>query len=289
MRILVTGATGFIGSHFANTAIAAGHEVLAVRRTGSRPRVRVSDQVRWVEKPLADVVPADCEGIDALASFSSQGVSPRKTTWMDAYRHNVLDQVSMLLAAADAGVRRFIMCGTCLEYGTTAEQFEHTPASAALRPVGAYASSKAAGFMAAHSFARDRAVGMAYLRLFHSFGEGQNPDNFWPSLRAAALAGDDYRMTPGQQVRDFIPVADVAKTFLDVCVHRPLPLGIPEVHNIGSGQPRTLLAFAERCWREWGAKGRLLPGAIPYRDGEVMRFVPELTLRCTPPDCQPTR
>jgi nucleoside-diphosphate-sugar epimerase len=282
MRILVTGATGFIGSHFANTAIAAGHEVIAVCRRGSRPRVPVSDRVRWVEKPLADVVSADCEGIETLASFSSQGVSAPETTWMDAYRHNVLDQLSVLQAAADAKVRRFVICGTCLEYGATAEQFERTPASAALRPVGAYASSKAAGFMAAHSFARDRAVGMAYLRLFHSFGEGQHPDAFWPSLRAAALSGADYRMTPGQQVRAFTAVADVARTFLDVCINHPLPPGLPEVHNVGSGQPATLLAFAERWWREWGARGRLLPGALPYRKGEVMRFVPELTLRYTP-------
>ena len=282
MRILVTGATGFIGSHFTNTAIAAGHEVIAVRRIGSRPRVRVSDRVRWVEKPLADVVSTDCEGIEAVVHFSSQGISTRKTTWMDAYRHNVLDQLSLLGAAADAGVRRFVICGTCLEYGATAEQFEHTPASAALRPVGAYASSKAAAFMAADGFARDRAVGMAYLRLFHSFGQGQHPDTFWPSLRAAALSGADYRMTPGQQVRDFTAVADVAKIFLHVCVDHPMPQGVPEIHNVGSGQPTTLLGFAERWWREWGAKGQLLPGTIPYRDGEVMRFVPELTLRYTP-------
>ena len=256
--------------------------MIAIRRRGSRPRVRVSERVRWVEKPLADVVSADCEGIETLASFSSLGVPAPETTWLDAYRHNVLDQLSVLQAAADAGVCRFVICGTCLEYGATAEQFERTPASAALRPVGAYASSKAAGFMAAHSFARDRGVVMAYLRLFHSFGEGQHPDAFWPSLRVAGLSGADYRMTPGQQVRDFTAVADVARTFLDVCINHPLPPGLPEVHNVGSGQPTTLLAFAERWWREWGAKGRLLPGALPYRKGEVMRFVPELTLRYTP-------
>ena len=51
---------------------------------------------------------------------------------------------------------------------------------------------------------------------------------------------------------------------------------MPRVRNIGTGRPQTVRAFAEHWWREFGASGKLLVGALAYRDGEVMRFVPQI-------------
>jgi nucleoside-diphosphate-sugar epimerase len=279
MRILVTGATGFLGAHFANAACAGGHEVVAVRRPGAVPRVAVASDVRWLDKPLADVATRDCRGIDAVVHFSSQGVSPQRTTWQEAFRHNVTEQLRLLLAAADANVGRFVLSGSCVEYGPEAAAHEFIAPSTPLSPTGAYAASKAAGCVASLALARDQSLRMVYLRVFHAFGAGQHRDNLWPSLRAAAIAGADYPMTPGEQIRDFVPVGDVASTFLEVCVNRSLEAGRPEVHNVGNGRPVTILEFADRWWRTWDAKGRLLPGTIPYRKDEVMRCVPELTIR----------
>ncbi len=278
MRIFVTGATGFLGSHFVNSACAAGHEVVAIRRPGAVPRVPVAAVVRWLDKSLAEVAAGDLRGIDAVVHFSSQGVSPQRTTWQEAFRHNVTEQLGLLLAAADANVGRFVLSGSCVEYGMEADAHDFLAPSAPLSPMGAYAASKAAGCVASLALARDHSLRMAYLRVFHAFGAGQHPSNLWPSLRAAAIAGADYPMTPGEQIRDFIPVDDVAATFLEVCVNRSLEAGRPEVHNVGNGRPMTILEFAGLWWRTWGAKGRLLPGTIPYRRNEVMRCVAELTL-----------
>ncbi|MEI8283803.1 MAG: hypothetical protein WCG52_02325, partial [bacterium] len=49
------------------------------------------------------------------------------------------------------------------------------------------------------------------------------------------------------------------------------------VANIGTGHPQTIRSFAEHWWKKWDAKGKLLPGALPYRDNEVMRYVPEVS------------
>ena len=83
-------------------------------------------------------------------------------------------------------------------------------------------------------------------------------------------------MTFGEQVRDFIPVEDVAQTFLSFLEKTPPAPGNPEIHNVGSGQPQTLREFAEFWWKKWGATGKLKFGEIPYREGEVMRYAPEI-------------
>lgn len=278
MRIMVTGATGFIGSHFINTALAAGHDVIAVRRPGSQPRIQVSNQACWMDKELRDVHSDDCRDVNAVVHFAAEGVSSRSATWSGCFGTNVTDSLSMWNAALRGGVRRLVICGSCFEYGAAGNRYKALPPTAPLEPAGPYDASKAAATMAAIALSQHESVECIVLRPFHVFGQGEGADRLWPSMRAAALSGADYPMTLGEQVRDFIPVANVAATFLDVCVNRPLAPGRPEIHNVGTGHQMTLLAFATYWWKHWGATGRLLPGALPYRAGEVMRYVPELTL-----------
>jgi nucleoside-diphosphate-sugar epimerase len=129
--------------------------------------------------------------------------------------------------------------------------------------------------MAAIALAVERQLRLTLLRPFHVFGEGEHPNRFWPSLRLAALAGADYPMTGGRQVRDFTPVEAVAQAFLQAVGETPLR-GRPEIRNLGTGQPQALGEFADLWWRQWGAKGRLRVGELPYRPNEVMRYVPKL-------------
>jgi nucleoside-diphosphate-sugar epimerase len=152
------------------------------------------------------------------------------------------------------------------------------PTTAPLEPTGPYHASKAAATVAALALAHMDKRECAILRPFHVYGEGEDATRFWPSLRTAALEGQDYPMTQGEQVRDFVAVEDVAARFLDVAINSNLKPGNPEIHNIGSGKPQTLRAFAEQWWNKWEARGKLLFGAIPYRENEVMRYVPQLTL-----------
>ena len=71
----------------------------------------------------------------------------------------------------------------------------------------------------------------------------------------AALNGRIDPMTKGEQVRDMTPVESVAAAFLAVASEREMIRGVPEVHNIGTGMPMTVLAFASHWWSEWNASG----------------------------------
>ncbi|HVY70162.1 MAG TPA: NAD-dependent epimerase/dehydratase family protein, partial [Verrucomicrobiae bacterium] len=136
-------------------------------------------------------------------------------------------------------------------------------------------ASKASATMAALALAAERQVELAVLRPFHVFGEDEPEFRFWPQLREAALRGTNFPMTAGGQVRDFVPVEEVARVFVEF-LGAPLAAGRPEIYNVGTGAPRSLREFAEHWWRKWQAPGRLLPGQIPYRDNEVMRYVPKI-------------
>jgi len=143
-------------------------------------------------------------------------------------------------------------------------------------PTNAYGASKAAATITASALSTNRTIKLIILRPFHVFGQGEAQTRFWPSLHKAALEGGNFNMTLGNQVRDFIPVSIVAHEFLRSLTDENLVPGKPEIRNIGTGKPQSLLDFATFWWKKWGAKGRLLPGQIPYRRNEAMRYIPEI-------------
>lgn len=277
MRLFVTGGTGFIGAHFMKAALQAGHEISTLRMPTAGEGIPAGESaaLRWVSGTLAQVEVAQLSGHDALLHFASYGVSPQPCTWEKAFQVNVLDSMALFQRAAEAGIPRIILCGSCMEYGASALNFDAIPVTAPLEPVGPYASSKAAFSIAASALCREINFQLAILRLFTVFGEGQHAGNFWPSLKKAALGGEDFRMTAGEQIRDFTPVELVATAFLNV-LELPLNPGEPHIQNVGTGIPRQLRDFAQEWWTQLGAKGQLLLGAAPYRPNEVMRYIPLL-------------
>ena len=203
-------------------------------------------------------------------------MSPRHAGWDELVDVNVRGTLKLLEAATRAGVQQVVLAGTFAEYGLGASRYEFIPADAALLPTFPYAASKAAAFSMAHAFAVEKRLKLAYLRIFSAYGEGQFEQNFWPALRKKALAGEDFLMTPGEQIRDYVPVERVAQAFVDAAELESIVPGAPWVRNVGTGRPVSMKEFAALWWERWNAKGQLLVGALPYRPNEVMRFVPQV-------------
>jgi UDP-glucose 4-epimerase len=277
MRLLVTGATGFIGSHFVAHALAAGHEVVAVRRTtASRSSIEFQRAPVWLTASLPEIGERELVGIDCLVHLAATGVSPRVATDDELQKWNVDEPARLLERAARAGVLRWILTGSFAEYGVAGTRYQFIPPDAPLEPTFPYAASKATGSKLFGEIAAREKAQLSYLRLFSVFGLGQHEGNLWPMIRQAALAGDDLPLTAGEQVRDFIAVEQVAVELLAAAEDATVEAGVPRVRNVGTGRPQMVREFADHWWREFGARGKLLIGALPYRDGEVMRFVPQV-------------
>lgn len=277
MRVFLTGGTGFIGSYVLAAALEAGHEVVALRRcTGAAPVIALPHQPQWCEGDLGTLQLSQLKGVDAVLHLASAGVSPQPASWSQLALVNVAGSLRLMELAAEAGVRRCVVAGSSHEYGNSARRYEAIPPDAPLEPLNPYGASKAAAFQLIRSFAIVKGLELFYGRIFTAYGEGQFAGNFWPSLRRAALAGDDFPMTSGRQISDFIPVTAVASHLLASCCRPDVLAGQPLVVNIGSGVAISLRAFAEAEWERLGATGRLLPASLQDRPDQIERYVPDL-------------
>ena len=278
MKLLVTGATGFVGSHVVAAALAAGHEVTALRRSGSVPRIPLARQPRWFESALDARLPDEIlRDTDVLVHLASHTPNPPYDTLERCLYWNVSASLGLAEQLRAAGVSRYLVAGSCFEYGPSAARYERIPVDAPLEPSLSYPTSKAAASLAFEGFARQHQVQLQILRIFQVFGEGEQASRLWPSLRAAAHAGRDFDMTAGEQLRDFVEVGEVARQFIAALAFDGVELGRPAVRHVASGQARSLADFARHWWREWGARGELRLGTVPYRSGEMMRLVPEMS------------
>jgi nucleoside-diphosphate-sugar epimerase len=281
MKLFVTGATGFIGSHFVRQALAAGHDVRALRRTGSQTRIKLDRDPEWLQVPFEQLEPKHFNGIEVLVHLAAHSANVPYDTLENCLHWNVTVPIRMAQRAFVAGVRHFVVAGTCFEYGGGGERYEFIPTNAPLEPALSYPISKAAASIAWGGFCREMQISLSIHRIFQVYGEGEAETRMWPALRASAVAGNDFNMTKGEQIRDFIEVTKVAEQLLGALSTTPNP-GHVGIHHIGSGRPQTVRAFAEYWWKRWGATGSLKFGMVPYRTSEVMRYVPQTDMNPTP-------
>lgn len=276
MKIFVTGGTGFVGGHFLKKLPEAGHRAVALRRAGSQPRIALPQEPAWIEGNLDTDWTSELAQCRVFVHFAAAGVESQKAGWDEAFYANLHQSLHLWRQAVAAGVRRLVICSCGWEHGSAADRFPFLSPDTVLEPLTPYAASKAAATMAALALAVETKVELVILRPFEIYGEGQPENYFWPSLRKAALMGEDFAMSPGEQIRDFTPVEKVVSIFIDSLLRNDLRAGKPVIENIGTGNPQPLRVFAEAQWMLMGAKGRLKVGARSYQPDEVMRSVPFL-------------
>ncbi|HUY13369.1 MAG TPA: NAD(P)-dependent oxidoreductase [Terriglobia bacterium] len=260
MRVLVTGAGGFIGSHVARSLAQGGHSVCAVVRPegsterlaecisrDSLARVDLCD-ARAVRELVLDVRP---ECAIHLAWYATPG------KYWTALEN--LDFVSMALSLAQslaqAGCRRLVGVGSCAEYdwdyGFLSES--RTP----LRPKTLYGVSKNATRVLLEALCGRTAISFAWTRLFYLYGQAEDPNRLVPSVTLALLRGEVARCTDGKQLRDFLHVDDVASAICAVATS-----DCKGTINIGSGEPVSVRTIVELIGKTLGRGDHIAYGAI---------------------------
>jgi nucleoside-diphosphate-sugar epimerase len=200
---------------------------------------------------------------EIVFSLAAVGVTNSGVDAKLALLVNVGGVVNLLEALRGSSVRRVVLVGTCHEYGAR-EAIE------GLDPFNAYAASKVAAWAFGRMYWRAWGLPTVTVRPFQVYGPGQPRRSLIPAVIRAALSGEDFAMTPGDQERDFVYVRDVVGGMLATAE----AAGIEgRSLDLGTGTSRAIRRVVERIWQLMDAKGKVRSGAMSYRSGEAMRLV----------------
>jgi nucleoside-diphosphate-sugar epimerase len=266
-RVLLTGASGFIGRRVLRPLLELGFEVHAVGRAGPPPES--DDRVVWHRADiLADaqraavVQDVNASHLLHLAWYAEPGAF-----W--SARENVLWVAASVRLANEflhAGGRRIVGAGTCAEYewGRPVLAEPSTP----LRPATLYGVCKDATQRVVRAAAEQAGASFAWGRVFFLYGPGEHPARLVSSLARALVRGEEAQATEGTQQRDFLHVDDVASAFaalLNSSVAGPV--------NIASGEAVEVREIAKTLARIAGRPELLALGARPTPENEPASIV----------------
>jgi len=276
MKYFIVGATGFIGSHLVNYLHQQNHQITATYRSNSTLRIPSAAHVTWLSRTLDRITVKDLSGQDVLVFLAAAGMpnNPEKVTFQEMFYYNVTCLLNILATAKAAGVKKIIIGSTFKEYGKSAADYDFIPVDAALQPTTAFSCSRVAAYYAVQAFCYQNEVDVEYVRFFNVYGPGENAPDLWTALKNAALSGQDFGMTGGEQIRDYINVDSVVQQ-LETLSKKAVTPGL-KVSHIASGQPIRLKDFADYWWQHWSATGKINYGQLPYRNYESLRIVAKI-------------
>jgi UDP-glucose 4-epimerase len=238
--VLVTGGSGFIGSHVVDALLAAGHRV---RIYDARPSAQHPELLVMADLDDLDALTEAARGCDAVIHLAAEAdVNEVLADPVDAERRNAGGTLHLLEAARRADLRRVIYASTIWAYSDT-EAADVYDESLALRPPAhLYTSTKVAGEYYCHAYSELYGIEYTVLRFGIPYGPRARPAAVIPVFVKRALAGEPLTIAgDGLQSRTFVYVEDLA----DGVVRALAPIAVNRTYNLVSSEEVTIRAIAE--------------------------------------------
>jgi len=266
MKILVTGATGFIGRHVVERLLTGTHDVVAT----SLEEV-ASFACRYIPANLnADVNKPGVswferfERPDAVIHLAWEGLPNYNELFH--IEHNLPASYHFLKNLVESGVKNINVIGTCFEYGLQEGCLsEDLPP----KPNTTYGVAKNTLRLFLEELGKQHEFDLKWIRLFYLYGEGQSKNSILELLKSALERGDKvFNMSGGEQLRDYLPVETVADNIVQISLQNE----VRGIINNGGGRPISIRRLVEDFVKQSGKTIELNLGYYPYTTYEPHAF-----------------
>lgn len=259
MNALVTGATGFIGRHLVKALLDRGHRVTALVRDFSRvEEFEWQNEVTCLEGSIEkfDVLGSRIQGCDTLFHLAWTGLPNYGEAFH--FEKNLFTTYDFIKKVIAIGCRHVLVAGTCFEYGMQEGSLrEDLPAN----PTNAYGLAKDALRRFLQQLQIYESYRLIWPRLFYLYGPGQAERSLISQLEKAVRSHRrSFRMSPGDQIRDFLSVEDASVLMVKLVEAQEFD----GIVNVCSGVPVSVRSFVEQYCARRGYEIDLELGYFSY-------------------------
>jgi nucleoside-diphosphate-sugar epimerase len=260
-RVLVTGATGFIGRHLCRKLVELGATTYGLSRSAAETTVPAGVIPVAADVTRREIVNAALEQVRPthVLHLAAAGVTEPFLPIEQAVDVNVSGTVHVLEASYDVGVQRFVHVGTAYEHRSDeAERGLNNP----------YVASKLSAWLFWRAFVEKQDINSLAVRLYHVYGP-QQLRGLFPAAMQAAQRHEVFKMTPGEQRRDFVYIDDVVEALVATLTTHLAQT----TYDIGTGRGWQVKTVVARIFELMNSHGRYEVGAMAYRPHEEMELV----------------
>lgn len=269
MKILVTGASGFVGKYVLAELLKSPHTIIVAVSDVSK--TFLFDNNKQVEKTEFNLNSVEKHGNlmnyfgspDMLIHLAWEGL-PNFTG--SIHDEQLAGHYSIINNLVKNGLKKIVVTGTCLEYGLQEGCLEETMD---IKPTLPYAIAKAKLLDFLSTLQKQHDFKFNWLRLFYMYGEGQSPKSILSQLDKVIRNKEKvFNMSKGDQQRDYLPVEKIAEYIVRVALQEQ----IEGIINCCSGKPITILKLVQDYINKHNVKLELNLGYFPYPDYEPFAF-----------------
>lgn len=268
MKVLVTGASGFIGRYVVQELIHKGHSIVATSRNSENAKKSPWFlKVKYIPHDLnaeADDYYTFFQKPDILIHLAWEGLPNYKALFH--YEKNLFSNYNFLKNIIEHGLSNCNVIGTCLEYGMQSGALKEDMET---RPVNPYGLAKDTLRKFLEQLKLKIDSNLKWIRLFYMYGKGQSSSSILPQLEKALKKGENvFNMSGGEQLRDYLPVEKVAEYIVIIAMQN----NTQGIINCASGQPVSIKKLVEDYLQKSNRDINLNLGYYPYPDYEPMEF-----------------
>ena len=268
MKVLVTGATGFIGKYVVGELLRHNHKVIASSKiTEEASTCQWLGQVEFIACDL-DIMQKDFFDFfnrpDLLIHLAWEGLPNYNELFH--LEKNLFSNYMFFKNMVEHGLKDMVVAGTCFEYGmqsgALAEDME-------TKPNNPYSLAKDTLRKFLQQLQKKCEFDLKWVRLFYMYGEGQSSHSILSQLKRALDDNHaEFNMSGGEQIRDYLPVKKVAEYIVKIATQKK----VTGIINCCSGEGITIRKLVENYLNEKKKKITLNLGYYPYSDCEPMAF-----------------
>lgn len=270
MKIILTGATGFLGSHVAEVLLAEGHELLLLKRKSSKlfNCQQIQQKVLWLDndndlwiKEAGDFRP------EVIIHCAWNGVAATEREDWDTQLSNLTLMEELFQVARISSTKQIVCLGSQAEYGMFSGCIDE---SHWINPTTKYGITKLVALQVLRSFATINQIEWQWLRIFSVYGERESKNWLIPSTICKMLSGStSMDCTKGEQIYSYLYVKDFAKA---VCMTVGAK-GKSGIYNICSSEAIRIIDLLHLIKEQTCPAFELHIGSLPYREGQSMRML----------------
>jgi dTDP-6-deoxy-L-talose 4-dehydrogenase (NAD+) len=264
MKVLVTGATGFIGNYVVKELLKRQYHVIATSRNMEKARFSQVEYIPCDLNKMQENFFQFFQQPDLLIHLAWEGLPNYKDLFH--LEKNLFSNYRFLKNMVENGLKSFVVTGTCFEYGMQSGALNETMITMPDNPYG-LAKDTLRKFL--EQLQKKIDFEFKWVRLFYMYGKGQSPNSILSQLDRALEKGEaSFNMSGGEQLRDYLPVEKVAEYIVKIAMQNK----VHGIINCCSGKPISIRKLVENYLVKKQKSIHLNLGYYSYPDYEPMAF-----------------